>query len=146
MKTTIKISREIVSYVEDTYEICFPENVKTDEEKFDFINNLDEETLEKDFVSRMDSYDEDEGDETGKYKIFLGDDYSKCKEFNSEVNPPLDLFVDMTITLDKLKDKFNCNDGQLDDCELDWSYFHKLARRSKFFTDSLGIVFNDKLK
>jgi len=56
---------------------------------------------------------------------------------------PIDLFVDMTITIDKLKDKFNCNDGQLDDFDLDWSYYHKLARRSKFHCEKIGIVFNE---
>ena len=39
---------------------------------------------------------------------------------------PVDLFIDLAITLDKLKDMFNCNDGQLDEYDLDWSYFHKL--------------------
>jgi hypothetical protein len=53
---------------------------------------------------------------------------------------PADLFIDLAITLDKLKDKFNCNDGQLDECDLDWSYFHKLARRSKYHAELLGVV------
>lgn len=61
----------------------------------------------------------------------------------SERELPLDLFVDMTITMDKLKDKFNCNDGQLDDIDLDWIYFHKLARRSKFHCEKIGVIFNE---
>lgn len=32
----------------------------------------------------------------------------------NEVEIPKDLFIDMAITLDKLKDKFNCNDNQLE--------------------------------
>lgn len=42
---------------------------------------------------------------------------------------PMDLFIDMAITMEKLSDKFNCNDGQLEDYDLDWWYFHKLNRR-----------------
>lgn len=55
---------------------------------------------------------------------------------------PVDLFIDLAITLDKLKDMFNCNDGQLDQYDLDWSYFHKLARRSKYHAEMLGAIIN----
>jgi len=50
---------------------------------------------------------------------------------------PLDLFADMAITFDKLADKFNCNDNQLEDYDLDWGYFHKINRRAKYILDNL---------
>lgn len=50
---------------------------------------------------------------------------------------PLELFVDMFITLDKLSDHFNCNDGQLEEYELDWWYFHKIVRRAKYVIENI---------
>jgi hypothetical protein len=55
----------------------------------------------------------------------------------------MDLFVDMTITLKRLTAMFNCNDGQLEAYDLDWAYFHKLARRSQAYCDKQGIKFED---
>lgn len=50
---------------------------------------------------------------------------------NKELEFPIELVVDMAITLDKLADKFNLNDGQLEQYELDWWYYHKLLKRVK---------------
>ena len=60
-----------------------------------------------------------------------------------KVEIPADLFLDMTLTFQKLADRFNCNDGQLDDAGLDWWYFHKLARRSKFVAEKMGAKFDE---
>jgi hypothetical protein len=62
-------------------------------------------------------------------------------EENKEV--PMDLFIDMAITFDKLKDKFNLNDDQLEEVGLDWWYFHKLANRSRYFAEQLGVKFDE---
>lgn len=50
---------------------------------------------------------------------------------------PLELFLDMAHTLDKLADKFNCNDGQLNDVGLDWAYYHKLNKRVQYVVNNL---------
>lgn len=76
--------------------------------------------------------------------IKLQEENAKLKKENAELlerELPMDLFVDMAITMDKLTNKFNCNDGQLDEVDLDWVYFHKLARRSKFHSEKIGVIF-----
>ena len=67
------------------------------------------------------------------------------EEINQEENVeiPTDLFIDMAITFNKLKDKFNCNDNQLEDIGLDWQYFHKLTNRSKFVAEKMGVKFDN---
>jgi len=60
---------------------------------------------------------------------------------DEKVEIPTDLFLDMTVTFQRLANKFNCNDGQLDEVDLDWAYFHKLARRSKFVAEKMGANF-----
>lgn len=54
---------------------------------------------------------------------------------------PFDLTIDMALTLVKLADKFNLNDGQLDRYGLDWWYYHKLVRRAKHYLNENGITF-----
>ena len=51
---------------------------------------------------------------------------------------PLELVIDMAITMKHLADKFNCNDGQLEQCGLDWAYFHKLNRRVQYQIEKFG--------
>lgn len=53
---------------------------------------------------------------------------------------PPDLTVDMAITLIRLQDKFNLNDGQLDQYGLDWWYYHKLVRRVEHWLENNGIT------
>lgn len=48
-----------------------------------------------------------------------------------------DLFLDMAITVEKMADHFNCNDGGLENMGLDWWYHHKIRRRVQHITDQL---------
>jgi hypothetical protein len=61
---------------------------------------------------------------------------------NKERPFPIELVVDMAITLDRLADKFNLNDGQLDQYDLDWWYYHKLLKRVKIHLELRGIDFD----
>lgn len=67
----------------------------------------------------------------------------ETKQQEEEIEIPVDLFIDMTITMHKLADKFNLNDNQLEEVDLDWWYFHKLARRSKFVAEKFGVKFEE---
>lgn len=44
---------------------------------------------------------------------------------------PLDLFIDMALTISMFSDMFNTYDERLKDYGLDWAYLHKLNRRGK---------------
>ena len=56
---------------------------------------------------------------------------------NGDVKVPADLFCDMAHTWAMLSNRFNCNDGFLEDQGLDWWYWHKMRRRIEYIMNNI---------
>lgn len=59
---------------------------------------------------------------------------------------PVDLFVDMAITIERFANMFNTNDNRLGKFKLDWAYLHKINRRGKYilmelYSQNLFVVY-----
>lgn len=72
---------------------------------------------------------------TGNLKL----DNMKYEVKNGDVTIPLDIFADVALTMEKMADRFNCNDGGLEEMGLEWWYHHKLNRRVQRILNNLEI-------
>ena len=48
---------------------------------------------------------------------------------------PNDILFDLARTLELIANECNCNDGKAESVGLDWSYVHKLNKRTQYWLD-----------